>query len=98
MLVAREQEEANVFIFVPRFYATEVVVVLTDQTRGEPVNIEDPEIEYKKGYAYLKLDYSFSVGSTYPIDVREKGTNKIVFKSQIICTNQNPQVYEQSND
>lgn len=98
MLVAKEQTEPNTFIFVPRLYATDVDVVINLPTTGDDKKIVSPVIEYKKGYAYLTFKHNFKVGSTYPIIVREKGTKKIVFKSQIICTNQNPQVYEQSRD
>lgn len=98
MLVSREQIEPNTFIFVPRIYATEIDVVIILPTNGNEKKIVSPVIEYKRGYAYLTFKHNFKVGSTYPIIVREKGTKKIVFKSQIICTNQNPQVYEQSRD
>lgn len=91
MLIAIEQEEANVFIFVPRFYTENINVKLRDPIEGKSVNIDNPEIEFINGYAMLKISYNFGVGNTYPIDIREVVSNKIVFKSQIVCTNKNPQ-------
>lgn len=87
MLIAKENEK-NVFVFVPRAYDKNVKVFVLDENMN-PKEIQDFELEFKKGYAFLSFDYSFTLGSVYKLYISNALTNEPIFKTEIKCTNLN---------